>query len=164
MNYNKLLQEVIAEAKRINIPISNNILPEVKVNTRAKNRFGCCKKKGNSFQIEIASFMNQAKEIDIRETLAHEILHTCKDCFNHQLQWQAWAYKMNREYGYSINTVGDAVAMGIAIPMKRNYVLVCQKCNNEIVKERMCKVVKHPEKFHCRCGGRLVLQQHKYKK
>jgi predicted SprT family Zn-dependent metalloprotease len=66
--------------------------------------------------------------------------------------------KMNRVYGYNISTSGDVVAMGITVPLQRNYVLVCQKCNNEIIRERMCKVVKHPEKFHCNCGGRLVLQ------
>lgn len=169
MNYNKLLQEIIKEAKQINIPVSENINPIVKVNTRTKSRFALCKREGNgfarkgedSFQIEISSFMEQAKEIDIRETLAHEILHTCPNCFNHQLQWKVYANKMKRAYGYDINTTGNSVAMGITIPMKRNYVLVCQKCKREIIKERMCKVVKHPEKFHCRCGGRLVLHNNK---
>ena len=158
MDYNKLLQEIISEAKQINIPISENIIPIVKVNTRVKSRFGCCKRNENNFQIEISSFMEQAKEIDIRETLAHEVLHTCPNCFDHQLQWKIYASKMKRAYGYNISTSGDSVAMGITIPMQRNYVLICQRCKKEIIKERMCKVVKHPEKFHCRCGGRLVLQ------
>jgi len=38
MKYNRLLQEVILEAKHLNIPISQNIDPNVIINTRAKRR------------------------------------------------------------------------------------------------------------------------------
>lgn len=159
MNYDKLLQEVITEAKQINIPISDFINTEIKINTRAKGRLGQCKKRQlKGFDIEIASFIEQTNIKNIKEILAHEVLHTCPNCFNHQLQWQIYANKMNKEYGYNIKRTGNAVAMGIIIPRQRNYVLICQKCDYEIVMERMCKTVKHPEKFRCLCGGRLVLQ------
>lgn len=101
--------------------------------------------------------MEQASIKDVKDTLAHEILHTCPDCLNHQLQWQIYARKMNKEYGYNIKRSGSSVAMGIIVPKVRNYVLVCKKCGQEIVKERMCKVVKYPERFRCKCGGKLEL-------
>jgi predicted RNA-binding Zn-ribbon protein involved in translation (DUF1610 family) len=160
MDYNKLLQEVIAEAKRVNIPVSDSINPYVKINTRAKGRFGMCKKNTkafNTFNIEIASFMDQASIKDIKETLAHEVLHTCPNCLNHQLQWKIYANKMNKEYGYNIKRSSSSADMGITIPIKRNYVLVCKGCGQEIIKERMCKVVKYPERFRCKCGGKLEL-------
>ena len=43
--YNDLLKEVINEATALNIPISNNINPNITINTRAKGRFGQCKKE-----------------------------------------------------------------------------------------------------------------------
>jgi hypothetical protein len=67
MNYNKLLQEVITEAKQINIPISDFIDSEVKINARAKSRFASCKRHIlDGFQIEISSFMDQASIRDIK--------------------------------------------------------------------------------------------------
>ena len=76
--YNKLLQEVILEAKRLNIPISQNIDPNVIINTRAK-RFGRCSRKSDKFIIELSSIFEKAEDKMAKQTLAHEICHTCPD-------------------------------------------------------------------------------------
>ena len=40
----KMFQEVKREIEQLKIPISSNIAEEIKINYRAKSRFGCCKK------------------------------------------------------------------------------------------------------------------------
>ena len=158
MQYNKLLQEVIEEAKAIRIPVSNNIDPTVLINNRAKGRFGQCKRRPTGFQIELSVFLEQADTHKIKETLAHEVLHTCKDCFNHQSMWQYHAAKMNQKYGYNISRTNSCANMGVVVQKERNYVLKCQTCGNEIIRQRASKVTQHPEKFRCgRCHGKLVL-------
>jgi len=99
--YNKLLQEVILEAKQLNIPISQNIDPNVIINTRAK-RFGRCSRRSDKFIIEISSVFDKAEDKMAKQTLVHEILHTCPDSMNHQALWKSHVSKMNRAYGYKI--------------------------------------------------------------
>lgn len=159
VNYSKLMREVIAEAKNLNIPVSNNIHPMVRINTRAKSRLAQCKRNrsDNGFIIEVCSFMEQASKNSIKEILAHEILHTCPDCFNHGTKWQSHGMKMNRAHGYNISRTADVINMGITIKKERNYVIQCQKCDKEIVRERMSNVIKNPENYRCSCGGNLKL-------
>jgi len=167
MDYNKLLQEVIAEAKRVNIPVSDSINPYVKINTRAKGRFGMCKKNTkafNTFNIEIASFMDQASIKDIKETLAHEVLHTCPNCLNHQLQWKSYANKMNSAYGYNINRTSSYESLGvanIAIIMQdtNKYTIICKSCNHKSYRNRVSNIIKHPERYKCKCGGSLIIKE-----
>ena len=35
------------------------------------------------------------------------------------------------------------------------YLLACTKCGKEIVRYRRSKVVLHPEKYRCKCGGEI---------
>ena len=91
--YNKLLQEVILEAKQLNIPISQNIDPNVIINTRAK-RFGKCSRKDDKFLIELSSVFDQAEDKMAKQTLVHEVLHTCPDCMNHQALWKSHVSKV----------------------------------------------------------------------
>jgi predicted SprT family Zn-dependent metalloprotease len=159
MDHNKLLQEVITQAKQINIPISNNIDPTVLINTRAKGRFGQCKKRSGKFLIEVSKFLEQAGEEAVKQTLAHEILHTSPDCFNHKYIWQTYASKMNRAYGYDISRTDSCANLGIVSPKKRNYVIICEKCGRETVRERPSKLTEQLERYKCKCGGKLSLQK-----
>lgn len=157
MDYNKLLQEVITEARKANIPVSNNINPIISINTRAKCRLGLCKRNGDSFDIEISAFLEQAGENAIKQILAHEILHTCPNCMNHGRTWKYYAMKMNMDYGYDIERTDSCANLGIVSPKERNYVIQCQKCGREEIRERASKVTKNIDKYRCKCGGKLIL-------
>lgn len=50
-----LLAKVIAQARQAGIPVSPAIDPKVRVNRRARTRFGCCIQKNGRFYIELAS-------------------------------------------------------------------------------------------------------------
>lgn len=57
-----LLAKVIAQARQAGIPVSPAIDPKVRVNRRARTRFGCCIQKNGRFYIELASQLLSARE------------------------------------------------------------------------------------------------------
>lgn len=159
--YNDLLKEVISEATALNIPISNNINPTITINTRAKGRFGQCKKRSGNYLIEISEHLTQAENKYIKQTLAHEVLHTCPNCMNHGRAWKAYAGRMNYHYGYEISRTNSCANMGITNPRIENakYIITCKTCGKKSYKQRAANVVKHIDNYRCKCGGRLEIHQ-----
>lgn len=158
MDVNALLTRVIGEAAAIGIPVSKHILPEVKLNTRAVARFGCCVRRGETHYIEVSARLIEAGERAVRETLAHEVLHTCRGCRDHGERWKAYAARMNAAYGYRISRTGTWEAMGLPDKKPVNHLLVCEKCGLEIPRTKASALVQHPERYRCRCGGKLNLK------
>ncbi len=157
MDVDGLLKEVIAQAKAAGIPVSHAIRPHVTLNTRAVARFGCCARRGETYYIEISARLPAAGERVVRETLAHEVLHTCRGCRNHGDRWKAYAARMSAAYGYQIARTGTWEAMGLPNQKPVNYLLTCQQCGLEIPRTRASALVQHPERYRCRCGGLLFL-------
>lgn len=153
---NALLSAVIAEARALNIPVARLISPEVVINRRAKMRFGCCRKDRLYWVIEISDRLLEAPESICRETIAHEVLHTCRGCQNHQQKWKEYAAMMNLAYGYDIKRTGKAEDMGITRVKSARYALVCEKCGALITRTRRSKLIDNPDRYRCKCGGRLI--------
>lgn len=149
-----LLQKVIDQARMLGIPVSREIDPHVRVNGRAKTRFGCCKYEGGRQIIEVASRVARGPEQSCMETLAHEILHTCPGCRNHGERWKDYAGRMNSAYGYHISRTSTDKELGVEErPWK--YLLRCEMCGAEFKRFRASPLTRHPERYRCRCGGRL---------
>lgn len=152
----KLLIEVMAEARALGIPISTQIEPGVIINRRAATRFGCCKLQKGRYTIEVAETVAWGPEKSCREVLAHELLHTCWGCRNHGARWRGYAERMNRAYGYAIRRVTTAASLGLQGIREPKYVFKCQKCGAEIPRFRASNLTRHPERYRCRCGGELT--------
>lgn len=150
-----LLSRVIAQARALGIPVSPHIDPHVRLNKRATGRFGCCRRVGDMHIIELAQRLPAAGEEAVRETLAHEVLHTCWGCKNHGERWKGYAGRMNAAYGYHISRTGSWEAMGLSDPKKVNHLLVCRSCGQAFKRARASSLVQHPERYRCRCGGEL---------
>lgn len=163
IDLNKLLKEVIREAREANIPVPFNIDKEIKINKRSRKRFGCCHKKNNMFQIEISEFLLEAPEEKIKEALMHEVLHTCDRCFNHGSLWKSYANKVNGLYGYNIRRITSYEYMNVTQPAankdkeKIKYIIKCEKCGALIFREKRSRVVTQTNRYRCKCGGKLVL-------
>lgn len=155
MDVDGLLAQVMGQAVALGIPISKGIHPHVKLNTRAVGRFGCCTRRGETDYIEVSARLIEAGEQTVRETLAHEVLHTCRGCRDHGARWKSYAARMNAAYGYHIARTGTWEAMGLPSPRRARYLLVCQRCGLEISRVRASSLVQHPERYRCRCGGSL---------
>lgn len=152
-----LLQEVTGQARALGIPISDRIAPHVTVNRRAAARFGCCRFAKDGFTIEVATCVAEGSERACRETLAHELLHTCPGCHDHGERWKSYAKQMNRAYGYNIRRTTTHEAMGVVRQKPYKYLLRCEKCGAELGRYRASPLTRHPERYRCRCGGRLQM-------
>ena len=154
-DFDALLQLAIQQAKAVGIPVSKNISPNVLVNTRATTRFGCCKKMGDIYIIEMSSRLLRAPSFSCQQILAHEVLHTCHGCYKHGPRWRSYARRMGSAYGYTIARVDSFENLGITDRPRPKYIVTCKKCGRCYERMRASKLTQHPERYTCRCGGKL---------
>lgn len=152
----KLLREVAEEARALGIPLADRVDAHVRINRRAVTRFGCCKYQEGGFVIEVAQKVAEGPERSCRETLAHELLHTCWGCRNHGKRWKAYAQRMNEAYGYRIARTSSNQQLGVAETRPCKYLFRCQDCGTEFRRYRASRMTQCPERYRCRCGGRLI--------
>ncbi len=174
--FDKKLQEVfmecIDEMNALEIPFRR--ITSVTVNYRAKRRWGCCSRRNNGFgivcfEIDINADLlhDDAPVKALKETIIHEILHTCPGCFCHTGEWKRLADLVNDCYGYAIKMADSAKDKGMANFYQQHeelvkkttwkYTICCAKCGKLICKrQRSCDMVKHPMLYmHTSCGGHL---------
>ena len=161
--YEQTLKRNLAMCKRVcddvNIPYRDIV--NIKVNTRAKTRWGLCKSLGgDKFEIEISDRLLQpgVSSLALMNTLLHEILHTCYGCMNHGKQWKAYAQRLNN-IGYNIKRCTSSAEKNIPeVQLKREYKykVICNKCGYEYKYMRKGEVIKqierNPNRHGCRCG------------
>lgn len=151
-----LLSEVLEQARALGIPVGKHICPRVRLNTRAVARFGCCLKQGEAYLIEVSAHLLQAGEEAVRETLAHEVLHTCRGCRNHGERWKGYAARMNAAYGYHISRTNTWEALGLPDQKAVKHLVVCECCGREFKRAKASALVRYPDRYRCPCGGRLT--------
>ncbi|MEG1858582.1 MAG: SprT-like domain-containing protein [Pseudoflavonifractor sp.] len=156
MNQDELLAALSEQARGLGIPVSPCVCPHVRVNTRAVTRFGCCVKKGAEYTIEVSDRLLDHPAA-LRATLAHELLHTCRGCGNHGAQWKAYAARLGAALGCRIARTDTCQALGIPDRKPVNHLLRCTACGLEIPRTKASPLVQHPERYRCKCGGRLEL-------
>lgn len=157
-DFDRLFADVKRQAAAAGIPFAKNIDPHITVNTRAKSRFGSCRKTRDGFIIELSAIMLDAPEFSCRQTLAHELIHTCRGCYDHGATFKKYASIMNRLYGYDIKRTSSAEEMGVKLERREktvNYIVQCQKCGAQIKREKYSSVIACPSRYTCTCGGRL---------
>lgn len=154
-----LLAAVIEQARAAGIPVSKQIDPAVRVNRRARTRFGCCIQKNGRYYIEIAGQMLKADERAICQVLAHEVLHSCRGCANHGQRWKNYAEKMNETYGYEIERADSFEKLGLEDERPVKYIVTCQSCGRQMFRMKRSPLVEHPERYRCRCGGTLAAEE-----
>ena len=133
------------------------------VNTRATSRWGNCSgNKVNGFTIQISAVLLDEcnDEIGLKNTIIHELLHSCDGCMNHGPEWKKLADRVNCLLGYNIKRCSSASEKGVVedhrLDNKHQYVIVCEKCGCAYTRQRFCRLVEHPEQFRCgRCRGNL---------
>lgn len=150
-----LLAEVAAQLRAVKIPLADGIAPHVEINDRAVARFGCCKYRDGRYTIEVARRVALGPEQSLRETLAHELLHTCHGCRNHGKRWKMYAQRAGEVYGYRIARSATEEELGVGEARACRYLLRCTACGAQFKRFRTSALVEHPERYRCRCGGRL---------
>ena len=151
-----LMAELEENLRELGIPLSRNIVPQVRINTRAKRRLGCCYYQDGVYAVEVSAALLEQPE-RLRQTLVHELLHTCPGCRNHGKRWKSHAAQVNEAFGYSIERTVQ-LEDDESGPLRKEtvkYVLDCQSCGIRISRTRMSKAVKSPWQYRCKCGGKL---------
>ena len=151
-NLNVVAIECMRELDVANIPY--RIVRKWEVNTRAKSRWGQCKQVSPGvFEINInIDLLREENSIDgLKDTIIHELLHTCEGCMNHGAKWKAYADKVNRYYGYNVSRCSSADDKGVTVQrvQKIKYQFKCTGCGQVISQTRASKFTKNPERYQC---------------
>ena len=79
-----LLAKVIAQARQAGIPVSPAIDPKVRVNRRARTRFGCCIQKNGRFYIELYGYgverTDSFEKLGLEDQRPVKYLVVCQSC------------------------------------------------------------------------------------
>lgn len=164
---NEIYQEELDKAKRAGLPIPK-IIPDTIETMKATSKFGDCRWSGikdnekQNIRIRISTYHLDNSEDDVRQTIAHEICHTCPG-HGHDPEWRKWANILNRTYGYHISRLGTANA-GCTLnaperPRPRGHLVVCTACGKEYHRTRHSNLTLHPDNYSCGlCHGKLHLE------
>ena len=137
------------------IPVGK--IREIKADTRARRRWGVCRKEADgSFRIGISVRLLE-EDVPLRslqQTILHELLHTAPGCMDHTGTWKRYAGLLNRTYGFSIRRASAAEDLGAPEDPRVRYRFRCEGCGAEQLRYRACNFTRHPERYRCsRCGG-----------
>ena len=131
----------VLNLKSIDIPIAKRV--RVKVNTRARSRWGQAQKQEDgSFIIEISNLLldERCPEESLLSTIYHELIHTCEDCFNHGVKWNTYVAKASKALHVDI-TYGATAQEKLKNPQlvaevindyirkRKTYVVECSVCH-----------------------------------
>ena len=166
---NKLFNECKAELDSIGIQYGNIV--SIEVNYRAWKRYGHCRVvkraknwEDNLYSINISSFLlaGDVPDESVKNTIIHELLHSCKDCMNHKREWKKQADVVYRKLGYKIKRTTSYEEKGldesVMVPQRGyKYVFRCQGCGAEVKRMRRSKFTENHTSYKCkRCGGKFI--------
>lgn len=134
------------------------------VNTRAKKRWGQCKKNPNgTYIISISSRLlaDDVADDGAINTIIHELLHSVKGCMNHKAEWKYQAEKVNRAYGINIKRCSSADEKGVepleSVPKEIKYQFRCKDCGKVYTRTRASRFTKNWQNYRCgHCGGKFI--------
>ena len=133
-DFTELREQCICEVAGLGIALGR--IASWSVNKRAKTRWGLCRlKRDGSYEIEIAERLlvdDRISEKACKETIIHELLHTCKGCMRHTGKWKQYAELMNRTYGYNIKRVTEGCEKGVENHKVSEISVIYDKCEKEM--------------------------------
>lgn len=131
------------------------------VNSRAKRRLGLCSSNGcGGFNIQVSEVLlrDDVPMEELRHTLYHELLHTCKNCQNHGKEWKRLAKKVSLAYNMDISRCASPDEKSVHILQDQHreqakYKYQCQGCGKVHINMRASGFTRQPERYRCgKCG------------
>ncbi len=150
------IKEIVA------LGIKPGAISDVLINSRAKTRWGQCKAKSDgTFEIQISERLlkdDRVSDDSCKETIIHEILHTCEGCMKHTGKWKIFAERTNAAYGYNIKRTTSSSEKGIeehiSSGIMPKYMFTCRNCGIVIYRKRESKFTRNYRRYCCaRCGA-----------
>ncbi len=159
-DFERLKQECLQELADLDIEVGR--IKAWSINTRARSRWGQCRQeRDGTYSIQIAQCLladDRISEKACKETIIHELLHTCEGCMKHSGRWKAYAQLMNRAYGYNIKRTTSGNEKGVENykpqRMAVKYVFTCGGCGATIYRKRDSKFTRYYRLYGCtKCGA-----------
>lgn len=145
----KVYSDCCAICFSFDIPIADEI--HLKINTRAKRRWGLCRYISRGvYEIEISDRLlnDDVSEEATFNTMIHELIHTCPDCMNHGKEWKKWADVINRNTNYNIKRTTSYAEKGVEPPAPK-YIVGCRTCSHKWYYNRAGAVVQNFAYYKC---------------
>ena len=160
----KIFQDLIIQFLQAGIPLPRKQIDSRLYLNRASTRLGSCTKENGIYRISLSCYI-LGDEITVRDTLAHELVHTCRGCMNHGPNFQRISHQVERELGIPVNRTAsreESERSGIrdAYRQKIRYRIQCTKCGNTYYRQKKSVLVKNPERYRCgKCKGKLNVEE-----
>ena len=106
INLNNILNEVINDAIKIGFPISKSLDRRIYIDKNRYDRVGACYRYPypEKYEIHLSEDATRAKISEIKNIIAHEVLHSSFLSMDHGLVWCMYRDKMNSTLKYNITT------------------------------------------------------------
>lgn len=160
-NYERLVtltNQCRRELDALNVPYRRVSVLEISHTT---GTYGDCRRLyDNSYRIRVnEALLKSASDIIVKDTIIHELLHTCEGCMNHGKTWQAYANLVNDAYPqYSISRLSSTNKTHVKLKSEdtAKYVVTCESCGHKYLhyrKNRAVEILSNPAISHyCTCG------------
>lgn len=104
MNINNLLSIVIDDALKIGFPVSQNLQRTIYIDKNQYDRVGACYRYRfpERYEIHLSEYVKKAKYNEIKNIIAHEVLHSHFLTMDHDYFWIMYRNRMNKQLGYNI--------------------------------------------------------------
>lgn len=159
-NVTEIGNEWSKRLKDIGIPVSGDVA--YCFNSRFVRRWGQCKRSNGKFTIEISAILlrDDVPLTALENTIIHELIHTAPNCSGHGATWQKYAELVRKKLNYNIQRVDSCEDKGVSISLIKElhppkYTVVCQKCGAQINRYKTSDLVKYPQLYKHKCGGRF---------
>lgn len=139
--FNRLIRESKSELDSIKIKYST----EIQFSTfKSARSFGRCTQFPNgNFGIKITEALIKTRnDKSIKDTIIHELLHTCKDSMCHTGNWKRNAEKVNRLLGYNIKRLSSYEEKGMEKESTFKYAGICNSCGHKYYFKKITKCIK----------------------
>lgn len=101
---NTMLNFVIADAISVGFPVPDSLERKIYIDKNIYDRVGACYRYTfpERYEIHLSEATIRAKQNEIKNIIAHEVIHTNFMTMDHNCFWQMYQQRMNRNLGYNI--------------------------------------------------------------
>lgn len=166
--FTKLYKEVKNELSKV-LPLGEHINSEPKffqsISVLGKCKIELVANRYKLFTISLNEYLENCKDQTIKNTIAHELIHTINNCDNHKNWFKYYANKISK-YGYDVTrTTNDKDFKEFRNNIKQNkqsinkqhiYKVTCLACGRTVLRTRKINV----NNYICPvCDGHLKLEE-----
>lgn len=158
-NLNSILNKCKEELNNIGVECGNvvSIMPD----NRAQKRYGLCSKRNGNYSIKIASKLlgDDVPDAPAKNTVMHELIHTCANCMTHKNEWKRIAERVNKVYGYNVTRTAYYPEIEEKHPTQYKYEITCKNCGAKLRRSRTSNLIQNINNYRCgRCHGQLEVK------